>query len=259
MTDNELCPLCTWSGGNVGAHLARKHGSLSEDERLIATLRARTGPPDPDTGCTEFTRARNPAGYGVLMLGDATYLAHRVALGVHRAPPTLKALHHCDNPPCVARAHLYPGSPADNTRGIAERGGFEAHAHVGSGHPLAKLTEDGARAIWERIQTGEESYRAIAEDFPVGSGLVGCIARGEAWTHVTGLQRQRGHAARSPARGAPPAGRRLSREAVLDIDRRLAAGERQVDVAAEHGVTQACVSDIKRGVTWAAVTGRSHA
>jgi len=44
---------------------------------------------------------------------------------------------------------------------------------------------------------------------------------------------------------------KLSQEEVLAIRRRLAAGERQVDLAAEYGVSQMQISRIKRRVNWA--------
>lgn len=43
---------------------------------------------------------------------------------------------------------------------------------------------------------------------------------------------------------------KLSPDDVRTIRRRLDAGDRQVDIARDHGVAQTCVSGIKRGVRW---------
>jgi hypothetical protein len=75
--------------------------------------------------CQEWTGSRLPAGYGKFSVGGSTGYAARFILGFLRGRPLgpdEKALHHCDNPPCLNPLHLYVGTDADNARDREARG-----------------------------------------------------------------------------------------------------------------------------------------
>lgn len=115
---------------------------LSPAERF----QAKSGSPDA-RGCRPWLAARNRKGYGSFGGGDGrTYLAHRWLLGYLRGVPLGPdelALHHCDNPGCVAPDHLYVGTAADNNRDAVVRGrawtplgrSNAAKTHCPAGHP----------------------------------------------------------------------------------------------------------------------------
>ncbi len=95
--------------------------------------------------CWEWTGSTNAYGYGYLRIGGTTRsigahrLSAKIAYGMF--DERLLVLHHCDNPPCVNPAHLYVGTPKQNTQDAVRRGRAR-NQHVGkthciNGHELA--------------------------------------------------------------------------------------------------------------------------
>lgn len=79
-------------------------------------------PGDPDE-CWEWQGTRDP--YGKI----ASRRTHVLALELHlgrKLGEGMRALHTCDNPPCVNVSHLYEGTQRDNVRDGWERGRMHA-------------------------------------------------------------------------------------------------------------------------------------
>lgn len=72
-------------------------------------------------GCWLWTGKTNPKGYGCW---KSRHLAHRESWKRERGPipEGMWILHHCDTPPCVNPAHLYPGTVVENVRDAVVRG-----------------------------------------------------------------------------------------------------------------------------------------
>lgn len=87
--------------------------------RYAEAVAASTGHPDC---CYLYQGPLLPSGYGRFYTGNHVYLAHRVAWEVLVGPipegddglGLLNVLHHCDNPPCIRREHLFVGTQAEN-------------------------------------------------------------------------------------------------------------------------------------------------
>ncbi|MEU3432348.1 HNH endonuclease signature motif containing protein [Streptomyces sp. NPDC006863] len=89
-------------------------------------------------GCWLWTGPRDRKGYGRW----GKKLAHRHSWQEANGPipEGMWILHHCDNPPCVNPAHLYPGTVVENVRDAVIRGRIcspPRKTHCPKGHELS--------------------------------------------------------------------------------------------------------------------------
>jgi hypothetical protein len=93
--------------------------------------------PEPNTGCSLWTRAhegpgyKTGRGYGSLQYKGVKYRAHRLAWEANNGPipAGMYVLHSCDTPCCVNIDHLFLGTPQDNMTDMArkKRGRNQSH------------------------------------------------------------------------------------------------------------------------------------
>lgn len=165
----------------------RKTGTVGPAESMVGTasmsLRerlARIGWDEvvrrPELGpCWEWKGARHPQGYGHLRVHNRVQPAHRLALEVATGPipPELHACHRCDNPPCVNPAHLYAGTPSQNTVDFYDRSGIQRPR--GEDHPMVKLTDTDVGDIRSRYAAGGILKRELATEYGVHPDTIGRI------------------------------------------------------------------------------------
>ena len=102
-------------------------------------------------GCWEWRGRRSEKGYPLISI-ERLGLRHARAHRVMYEETTGNILgdriirHTCDNPPCINPSHLEPGTNADNTRDMMERGRHHTHGRTRcpNGHDL---TAPGAQKI----------------------------------------------------------------------------------------------------------------
>ena len=129
-------------------------------------------------GCWIWTGSKNQYGYGQFW-----YKLHRPQ-GAHRIsyelvhgpiPDRICVLHRCDNPACVNPAHLFLGTPKDNTADCQTKGRH-------SPPPRApKLTEDDVRAI----RVSSESQVALAAKYNVDPSTISNVLTRHSWLLVS--------------------------------------------------------------------------
>lgn len=117
--------------------------------------------------CWLWLGAKSVLGYGYVhfRVGSSrkTQTAHRLSYEMANGDLGDRwALHTCDNPSCVNPAHLYAGSPADNSRDMALR----------DRSPNMKLTQEQRRLLHEMHANQTHSVSALARYFGVSRWLV---------------------------------------------------------------------------------------
>lgn len=121
-------------------------------------------------------------GYGVLPFNGKTWKAHRLAqvLAVGPIPDGLFVCHHCDNPPCCNPAHLFVGTPKDNSQDSAMKG----RTTRGERNCKAKVTANDVLRIRELHAWGRGNTVTLAPLFGISQTQVSKIVRRDSWAHI---------------------------------------------------------------------------
>jgi len=148
-----------------------------------------------------------------------------------------------------------PGGQADNNPGNLCYGTHKQNTWdrlrdgtwmTGEQNGRAKLTWELVRKIRRRCQDGERQY-ALAAEFGVVRSVISEIIRNEIWVDS---QYQNPRIGKTGPGRKRDGNARLTLAIAEEIRRRYKAGARQVDLAAQFGVTQPCISQIVLGKTW---------
>jgi hypothetical protein len=133
---------------------------------------------DNETGCRLWVRGKNGTGYGNLIFGGKSLLAHRAAYELAYGPLAdgMKVCHRCDTPACVNPDHLFAGSHQANSDDKLSKG-REAR---GVSHGMHRLTEVEIRKIRVDSRTQEE----IAADYGINRSNVSMIKARKRWAHI---------------------------------------------------------------------------
>lgn len=161
---------------------------------------------DAPDACWLWLGKRNRRGYG--QFWDGTYLpsgSPRQVVSSRWAyesqngpiPDGMFVCHTCDDPSCVRVAHLFLGSPADNSADMVSKGrawarsgdehGLRKHPERvarGEAHSQAYLTEDLVRAMRERHAATGMSYEALGREFGTTGVNASLIIRRKRWSHI---------------------------------------------------------------------------
>lgn len=133
------------------------------------------------TECWPFTGSRDSEGYGRMMIRRRAHKAHRLAyeLSHGEIPVGMVVCHSCDNPPCCNPAHLFIGTPADNT---ADRDAKMRGIHGERNHK-AKMTEADVVEL-RRLRGDGVTTVKLAAMFGISQAVASKAALGQTWRHV---------------------------------------------------------------------------
>lgn len=130
-------------------------------------------------GCWEWQSSLS-RGYGQMSGGPGRPLiaVHRFSYTLHIGPipPGLSVCHRCDNRRCANPAHLFLGSPAQNSADMVAK----TRQERGERHHAARFTEAEVVAIIAALSAGA-SQASLAREYRVSEGAICHIAAGRTW------------------------------------------------------------------------------
>lgn len=133
--------------------------------------------------CWEWNGLTDRRGYGRLWDGERVAAAHRLAYTwVTPLADNELACHRCDNPLCIAPAHIFPGDDAVNAGDMT----VKERSCNGENRPQAKLSDADVAAIRATYTGGRGQMTRLAERYGVTPAYIGVLIRRESRKRPTG-------------------------------------------------------------------------
>ena len=141
----------------------------------------RSGGPDACWLWTGFIREN---GYGSIGIKGKEYKAHRVSYFIEhgRIDNDRFVLHRCDVRACVNPAHLFLGTPKDNSQDAVKKG--RNTKLYGEQNGKARLTRATVLAIRRICKRGGVYQKTVAKQFGVSEATVSYVVNGGRWKKV---------------------------------------------------------------------------
>lgn len=148
------------------------------NETLSLRFARKCAAPNQD-GCISWLGTKTSKGYGILQTaGRASRktTAHRIAwvIAYGDLNPGQLVLHRCDNPSCVNAAHLFIGSPKENTEDMVCKGRHPWR----DGTPWQKLNDHDVLMILAMRREGQ-TQQEVADSFGVSRPLISLVEHGK--------------------------------------------------------------------------------
>ena len=136
--------------------------------------------------CWLWTGFIRENGYGIIGIKGKEYKAHRVSYFIEhgRIDNDRLVLHHCDVRSCVNPAHLFLGTPKDNSQDAVKKG--RNTRLYGEQNGKAKLTRAAVLAIRRMCKQGGVYQKTVARRFGVSEATVSYVVNGGRWGKFTG-------------------------------------------------------------------------
>ncbi len=134
--------------------------------------------------CWEWTGWVINSGYGQLKLEGKNVTAHRFSYQIHNGaiPAGMFVCHHCDNKLCVNPAHLFVGTPMDNSMDAKKKGRlYIIPSMPGEDNPRSKLTWKNVNEIRELNQNDKVSAYRLAKVYGVSKTQILRILHNRCW------------------------------------------------------------------------------
>lgn len=129
----------------------------------------------PETECWVWSGGRDPDGYGIFSFKGQSVRAHRFAyeLAWGEIEEGLQVCHRCDNPPCCNPAHLFAGTPKENTADMVEKGRYR--------NGRARIDRATAERMRQEYTGRYGEIAALARKYGLSHSQTREIVRGESW------------------------------------------------------------------------------
>ena len=124
-------------------------------------------------------------GYGIVSIKGKGYKAHRVSYFIAhgRIDNDRLVLHRCDVRNCVNPAHLFLGTPKDNSQDAVRKG--RNTKLYGEQNGKARLTRAAVLAIRRICKRGGVYQKTVAKQFGVSEATVSYVVHGGRWDKLT--------------------------------------------------------------------------
>jgi len=134
--------------------------------------------PEPNSGCWLWTASIGGGGYGMFWINEKQVGAHRAAyeLFVRKPHDADVVCHTCDNKLCVNPAHLFVGTPADNSADMVAKN----RQSKGEGRPNSKINRETAALVLASPLSDAEWAARLG----VSKGTINHIRHRRNWRHV---------------------------------------------------------------------------
>ena len=142
-------------------------------------------PDDPDA-CWLWTGHIGENGYGNFYAKGRQYKAHRVSYFTEHGgiDNDRLVLHRCDVRACVNPAHLFLGTPKDNSQDAVRKG--RNTQLYGEQNGKTKLTRAAVLAIRRICKRDGVYQKTVAKQFGVSEATVSYVVNGGRWGKLTG-------------------------------------------------------------------------
>ena len=142
------------------------------------------GSDGPDA-CWLWTGFIRETGYGIACFNSKEYKVHRVSYFIERGciPNDRLVLHRCDVRSCVNPAHLFLGTPKDNSQDAVRKG--RNTRLYGEHNGKTKLTRAEVLSIRRMCRSGQMYQKTVARLFGVSEATVSYIVNGNMWRKLT--------------------------------------------------------------------------
>lgn len=201
-------------------------------------------------------------GYGLFNLDvsrankNKSTTASRVAwqLTYGEIPQGKDICHRCDNPPCVNPAHLWIGTPKENTLDMIMKDRHRPGWVPGEKNGQSILTESDVLKIREHYSNDAYSRSELASIFGVSQSAIKKVCYGYTWKHlkatVSDMARRERRVTTGHIGEKNPACK-ISTNTVIEIRKLYAEGKYSQDqIGSFYGLKQTHVSRIVRGESW---------
>lgn len=139
------------------------------------------------SACWEWAASLDHHGYGHFKSGVNSWMqAHRYAwiLTNGPIPDGMFVCHRCDNRGCCNPAHLFIGTPQDNTSDMMAKRRHRTVARPGIESGRTKLTDADVLSIRRQRAEGV-TLRALSVEFGLCSSAISHIGTGRNWKHLS--------------------------------------------------------------------------